>query len=74
MSIEQPGSQPAAPPNAMQAPPGGRVAVLLPPSGAEAIRVMALPGRPPPPVMMGRGLDAYRATPIRMAQRIPRAD
>jgi len=70
MSIEAQSSQIA--PSSMQAPPGGRVAVMLPPSGTEAIRVMALPGSAPR-TMTGRGLDAYRAAPIRMALRMPRA-
>ena len=52
--------------------PGGRVAVMLP-IGNEAIRVMSLPH---PAVAAtvpgGRGLDAYRATPIMISARMPR--
>ena len=71
MAIEP--STPPGPPSSLQAPPGGRVAVMLPPAGGEAIRVMTLPGAAPAAAPIGRGLDAYRAAPIRMAQRVPRA-
>ncbi len=63
---------PFGPPASLQAPPGGRVAVMLPPSGAAPIRAMTLPGSAPT-AMAGRGLDQYRAIPIRLAQRAPRA-
>jgi hypothetical protein len=63
-----PGSAPALP----QAPPGGRVAVMLP-IGSEAIRVMPLPGRQAGgPTVTGRGLDAYRAAPVSLSLRMPR--
>jgi hypothetical protein len=71
MSIEAQSSG-AGPLTSMQAPPGGRVAVMLPPAGAEAIRVMSLPGSGHS-TTNGRGLDAYRAAPIRMAARMPPA-
>jgi hypothetical protein len=58
-----------------QAPPGGRVAVMLP-IGSEAIRVMPLPGRqagvPGVTGVTGRGLDAYRSAPVALALRMPR--
>ncbi len=63
---------PFGPPASLQAPPGGRVAVMLPPGGAAPVRVMTLPGTAPA-AMAGRGLDQYRAVPIRLAQRFPRA-
>jgi Transglycosylase SLT domain len=61
---------------AMPPAPGGRVAVMMP-IGTESIRVMPLPGRqagiPGGPTVTGRGLDAYRAAPVAMALRMPRA-
>ncbi len=50
-----------------------RVAVLLP-SGTEPIHVLPLGGAAPgPPAMTARGLDAYRAAPVFLAARVPRA-
>ena len=62
----------ATPPAAMQGAPG-RVAVLLP-AGNESIRVLPLASQPgaAAPAMTARGLDAYRATPVALASRLPR--
>ena len=49
-----------------------RAATVLP-SGHEAIRMLPMPGVAMAPGMTGRGLDGYRATPIALAVRPPRA-
>ncbi len=65
---------------ATAAPPGGRVAVLLP-TGTEAIHVMPIAGPSAPPTTMpgtmpgttARGLDSYRAAPVIVTNRVGRA-
>ncbi len=56
---------------------GSRVAVLLPPVGSEAIRVMPLPAAGASAGSVtpggGRSLDAYRSTPISGAAKFPRS-
>ncbi len=79
-AMPQPAAAPASPPFGSQP---GRVAVLLP-SGTEPIRVLPLPtapgaaaggnaGQAGAPLGAGRSLDSYRAAPVSMALRVPRA-